>query len=118
MSKMSIVVPCYNEEAALPVYYGEMCRVMKEMSELEFEIIYVDDGSTDGTLTILKDMSISYMACGENIAMGQRSAKAVATSWKKSEGHYKNMISSAYGKIGIGVMNYNGTYYWCQLFTN
>ena len=57
MSKMSIVVPCYNEEAALPVYYGEMCRVMKEMSELEFEIIYVDDGSTDGTLTILKDMN-------------------------------------------------------------
>ena len=34
-----------------------MCRVMKEMSELEFEIIYVDDGSTDGTLTILKDMN-------------------------------------------------------------
>ncbi len=68
--------------------------------------------------TILKDMSISYMACGENIAMGQRSAKAVATSWRNSEGHYKNMISTAYGKIGIGVMNYNGTYCWCQLFTN
>lgn len=68
--------------------------------------------------TILNDMSISYMACGENIAMGQRSAKAVATSWRNSEGHYKNMISTAYGKIGIGVMNYEGTYYWCQLFTN
>ena len=57
MSKMSIVVPCYNEEAALPVYYGEMCRVMDEMPELEFEIIFVDDGSADGTLGILKEMN-------------------------------------------------------------
>lgn len=68
--------------------------------------------------TILKEMGISYMACGENIAMGQRSAKAVANSWRNSDGHYKNMINSSYGKIGIGVMQYNGTYYWCQLFTN
>ncbi len=63
MSKMSIVVPCYNEEAALPVYYKEMCRVMKEMSELEFEIIYVDDGSADGTLGILKDMNDKDERC-------------------------------------------------------
>ena len=68
--------------------------------------------------SILKEMGISYMACGENIAMGQRSAKAVANSWRNSDGHYKNMINSSYGKIGIGVMQYNGTYYWCQLFTN
>lgn len=57
MSKMSIVVPCYNEEAALPVYYGEMLRVMEEMAELAFEIIFVDDGSSDGTLGILKEMN-------------------------------------------------------------
>lgn len=63
MRKMSIVVPCYNEEAALPVYYKEMCRVMKEMSELEFEIIYVDDGSADGTLGILKDMNDKDERC-------------------------------------------------------
>lgn len=57
MSKMSIVVPCYNEEAALPVYYEEMCRIMEKMSEVEFEIIFVDDGSSDRTLGILKDMN-------------------------------------------------------------
>jgi len=60
---MSIVVPCYNEEAALPVYYGEMCRVMDEMPELEFEIIFVDDGSADGTLGILKEMNEADRRC-------------------------------------------------------
>jgi len=63
LSKMSIVVPCYNEEAALPVYYGEMCRVMDEMPELEFEIIFVDDGSADGTLGILKEMNEADRRC-------------------------------------------------------
>ena len=63
MSKMSIVVPCYNEEAALPVYYGEICRVMDEMPELEFEIIFVDDGSADGTLGILKEMNATDGRC-------------------------------------------------------
>lgn len=64
VSKMSIVVPCYNEEAALPVYYEEMCRVMEEMSGVEFEIIFVDDGSTDRTLKILKDMHEKDSRCG------------------------------------------------------
>ena len=36
MSRMSIVVPCFNEEEALPVYYREMCRVMQEMKDVEF----------------------------------------------------------------------------------
>lgn len=63
MSKMSIIVPCYNEEAALPVYYEEMCRVMKEMSEVEFEIIFVDDGSTDRTLGIIKEMNERDVRC-------------------------------------------------------
>ncbi len=34
MDKISVVVPCYNEEEALPVYYKEMCRVMDEMKDI------------------------------------------------------------------------------------
>ena len=34
MDKISVVVPCYNEEEALPVYYKEMCRVMDEMKDV------------------------------------------------------------------------------------
>ena len=44
MDRISIVVPCFNEEEALPVYYREMKRVMGELSEVSFEILFVDDG--------------------------------------------------------------------------
>ena len=47
MDRISIVVPCFNEEEALPVYYREMKRVMGELSEVSFEILFVDDGSSD-----------------------------------------------------------------------
>lgn len=49
MDRISIVVPCFNEEEALPVYYREMKRVMGELSEVSFEILFVDDGSSDKT---------------------------------------------------------------------
>lgn len=68
--------------------------------------------------TILKEMNISYYACGENIAYGQTSAKSVSNTWKNSSGHYANMIAAGYGKIGIGVIKFRGTYYWVQMFTN
>lgn len=69
--------------------------------------------------TILNEMGIRYYSSGENIASGQPNAKSVATSWKNSPGHYQNMISPGFGKIGIGVMKLeSGSYYWAQLFTN
>ena len=68
--------------------------------------------------TILDDMNINCSAYAENIAYGYSSAKSVSEGWKKSSGHYKNMINANYGKIGIGVIKLQGTYYWVQLFTN
>lgn len=53
---------------------------------------------------------------GENIAMGYTSAKSVSEGWKNSSGHYSNMIMPYYSKIGVGVANIDGTYYWVQLF--
>lgn len=52
----SIVVPCFNEEYAIPFYYQEMLRVFIELPELEFEFIFIDDGSRDGTLQIIRDL--------------------------------------------------------------
>lgn len=63
MSRMSIVVPCFNEEEALPVYYREMCRVMQEMKDVEFEILFVDDGSTDRTLGIIRSLNETDGRC-------------------------------------------------------
>jgi glycosyltransferase involved in cell wall biosynthesis len=57
MNKISIIVPCYNEEEALPYFFDEMKKVTDTMAAkygLAFEFIFVDDGSTDDTLDIIK----------------------------------------------------------------
>ena len=55
--KISVVVPCYNEEESLPLFYEEVCRVAKEMKNVEFEFLFINDGSKDSTLSILRDFS-------------------------------------------------------------
>lgn len=54
MKKISLLIPCYNEEASLPFLYDELCTLMSEMSNYRFEILFVNDGSTDGTLDLIK----------------------------------------------------------------
>ena len=47
---ISLIVPCYNEEEAMPLFYQEAARVAAQMEKshgAEFEIIFVDDGSKD-----------------------------------------------------------------------
>ena len=55
--KISIVVPCYNEEDSLPIFYKEANKISKEMKEVNFEFLFVNDGSKDKTLSILRDLS-------------------------------------------------------------
>ena len=57
MKKISLVIPCYNEEESLKFLYKEMDRVTKEMPNYEFEFIFVDDGSSDSTLKKLKELA-------------------------------------------------------------
>lgn len=57
MEKLSVIVSCYNEKEALPYFYEEITKVAKEMKELEFEFLFVNDGSKDDTLKILKELS-------------------------------------------------------------
>ncbi len=71
MSLISVVVPCYNEEESLPAFCKEILKVMREMSYVDFEIIYIDDGSSDGTLSILKklhkaDKRMRYISFSRN----------------------------------------------------
>ena len=60
MSLLSVVVPCYNEEEAIPLYYSAMTEVMdrfgREYPDLGFEFIFVDDGSSDGTMKAIRDL--------------------------------------------------------------
>lgn len=53
--KISIVVPCYNEEESLGLLYRELIRVIKEL-KLDYEILFVDDGSSDNTLNVIKEL--------------------------------------------------------------
>lgn len=53
--KLSIIVPCYNEAAVLPIFNSEL-RLHTEQLPIQTEIIYVNDGSTDSTLQILKEL--------------------------------------------------------------
>lgn len=54
--KLSVVVSCYNEEKSLPLFYKEINRVSKIMKYLNFEFIFIDDGSVDKTLDIIKNI--------------------------------------------------------------
>lgn len=57
MDLISIIVPCFNEEEALPLFYRELQRVTAQMKTVEFEMIFVDDGSDDGTLRWMRELS-------------------------------------------------------------
>ena len=54
--KLTMVVPAYNEEEALPIFYAEASRVEKELPGVEIEYLFIDDGSSDGTLEVLRDL--------------------------------------------------------------
>ncbi len=54
---ISVMVPCYNEEEALPLFRAEICRVMEELQDYAFEVILVDDGSKDQTLPVMRTMA-------------------------------------------------------------
>ena len=74
----------------------------------------------DGTscFSVLSEVGANYGTVGENIAKGQANAKGATEWWRNSSGHYQNMISKDFKKMGVGVFKYNGTYYWVQLFTD
>lgn len=57
MDVVSIVVPCYNEQESLPYFYKEICEVFKELDGVNWEVVFVDDGSKDRTLEIIREIS-------------------------------------------------------------
>lgn len=54
MKKISILIPCYNEEASLPFLYEELCKLMDSLDNFKWEILFVNDGSKDDTLNIIR----------------------------------------------------------------
>ena len=58
MEKLSIIVPCFNEEKVLNLFYNEIIEVKKQLKNKKMEIIFVDDGSNDSTLDLIKNISL------------------------------------------------------------
>lgn len=57
MKKISIVVPCYNEEEAIELFYTETDKVSQKLKDYEFEFIFVNDGSKDNSISIMKNLA-------------------------------------------------------------
>lgn len=55
--KISVIVSCYNEEESIPLFYKEMNEVSKQMNHVDFEFMFVNDGSSDNTLNELKELA-------------------------------------------------------------
>ena len=71
MKKIDILIPAYNEEEALPFLFERLEKIMKENSNYEFEILFINDGSKDKTLELIKkqreiDSRISYVDLSRN----------------------------------------------------
>lgn len=63
MDKISIIVPCYNEEESLPLFYKETGKELEKIEGTDYEFVFVDDGSRDRTLEILRALSAKDEHC-------------------------------------------------------
>ena len=57
MKKISIIIPCYNEEESIFLFYKEINKIFKTLSNYNYDLIFINDGSKDKTISILKDLS-------------------------------------------------------------
>ncbi|MBO5374002.1 MAG: glycosyltransferase family 2 protein [Clostridia bacterium] len=93
--KISLIVPCYNEEKALPLFFEEIKRVSSEMSEYEFEMLFIDDGSKDNTLAVIQgfakeDERVKYIAFSRNFGK----EAAMYAGFCNSTGDYTAVIDA------------------------
>lgn len=86
--KLSVVVPCFNEQEAVPIFYNEVKKILVTL-KAEYEIIFIDDGSSDKTLEEVKELSekdkgVHYVSFSRNF--GKESA--MYAGLKKATGDY------------------------------
>ncbi|MCL2508256.1 MAG: glycosyltransferase family 2 protein [Oscillospiraceae bacterium] len=89
MKTIDLVVPCYNEEAVLPLFYEEVSEVAGKRPEFDFRFLFVNDGSRDGTLkTVLelakRDERVKYISFSRNFGK----EAAMLAGMKYSSGDY------------------------------
>ena len=96
MEKISIIVPCFNEEKALPLFYEELNKNLKKFpNEIDFEIIFVNDGSNDNTFKVIKDLlsrdtRIKYISFSRNFGK----EAAIYAGLEKASGNYVTLMDA------------------------
>ncbi len=95
MDKLSLIIPCYNEEQALPFLYEELNKIAQKMNNQSFEFIFINDGSRDKTLDIVKsfqqkDNRVRYVSFSRNFGK----EAAILAGLKASTGDYVAMIDA------------------------
>ncbi len=96
MEKISVVISCYNEEKALPLFYEEMERVRKQdFKDVDFEYIFVNDGSKDKTLDEIKelrkkDKKVRYISFSRNFGK----EAAMFAGLEAAEGNYVTLMDA------------------------
>ena len=68
---ISLIIPCFNEEEALPLLYPALCQTMEKLPDFDFELLFVNDGSRDGTMDVLRrlarqDPRVQYLSFSRN----------------------------------------------------
>ncbi len=92
---ITAIVPCYNEEEAIPFFYEEITRVASEMQKVDFEFLFIDDGSKDNTLGVLRELAkkdgrVRYISFSRNF--GKESA--MYAGLENAKGDYVSIMDA------------------------
>lgn len=95
METISVIVPCFNEQESLPYFYEAITETAKSMPEVQFEFIFVNDGSKDKTLPILQDLSrkdprVKYISFSRNFGK----EGAIYAGLQNASGNYAVMMDA------------------------
>ena len=93
--KISVIVSCYNEQESIPYFYEEIIKISKKMKDLDFEYLFVNDGSKDNTLKIVKELAekddrVKYVSFSRNFGK----EAAMYAGLKYADGDYITLMDA------------------------
>ena len=88
MDKISVIVPCYNEQEAIPIFYNAIGKTAEALSDVELELLFVNDGSKDESLKEMrelaaKDERVKYVSFSRNF--GKEAAMYAGLSYASGD---------------------------------
>lgn len=92
---LSLIIPCFNEEEVLPILYDELKKVTATLSKYDTEILFINDGSKDKTLSVIKsfaemDERVKYISFSRNFGK----EAAIYAGFSNASGDYVAMLDA------------------------